>query len=149
MTGRAALTPVAIREAVNFIETVYAGNPSKVNYDLIPTAIFTRPELGVVGLTEDAAKAKGHEIDVYVTQFRPMMVAFADEQDVMYMKIVVDKQSDVVLGVHLAGIGAGEMIQLVGIAVTMGATKAQFDQTIAVHPTAAEELVTLKTPRKS
>ncbi len=149
VTGRAALTPVAIREAVNFINTVYDEKPSKIDYSIIPTAIFTRPEFGTIGLSEDAAREAGYEIDVYATKFRPMMVAFSQDEDVMYMKIIVDKATDRVLGVHILGVGAGEMIQLVGIAVTMGATKAQFDATIAVHPTAAEELVTLKTPRES
>ncbi len=149
VTGRAALTPVAIREAVNFIETVYEGKPSSVNYDLIPTAVFTRPEFGTIGLSEDEARARGLDILVYFTDFRSMLSAFAEQNDRNVFKVVVDAKSDQVLGVHILGFGAAEMIQLVAIAVSMGATKAQLDATIAVHPTAAEELVTLKTPREA
>ncbi len=150
ITGRAALTPVAIREAVNFIKTVYEENPTQIDYTRIPTAIFTRPEFGTIGLGEEAAREAGHDIDVYQTSFTPMKNSFADQRslsDKLHMKLIVDRQTDVVLGVHILGEGAGEMIQLVGIAVTMGATKTQFDDTIAVHPTSAEELVTMKMPR--
>lgn len=152
VTGRAALTPVAIREAVNFIATEYDNNPSSINYDLIPTAIFTRPEFGTIGLSEEAAREKGYDVKIYFTKFRTMLATFAKREDETAFeptayKIVVDAATDKVLGVHILGYGSGEFIQLVAIAVGMGATKAQFDATIAVHPTAAEELVTLKTPR--
>ena len=146
VTGRATLTPVAIREAVNFIKTEYENTPTALDYDLIPTAVFTRPEFGTIGLSEEMARQKT-DIDVYFTKFTPMRESFSGSSEKMAMKIIVDKTNDKVLGVHILGDGAGEMIQLVGIAVTMGATKAQFDQTIAVHPTAAEEMVTMKAPR--
>ncbi len=147
VTGRAALTPVAIREAVNFIKTVYEDTPTSINYDLIPTAIFTRPEFGTVGLSEEKAIEQGFDVDIFATSFTPMSASFAGVSEKMMMKLVVNKADDKVLGVHILGEGAGEMIQLIAVAVTMGAKKADLDATIAVHPTASEELVTMKTPR--
>ncbi|MBX3508058.1 MAG: glutathione-disulfide reductase [Parvibaculum sp.] len=144
VTGRANLTPVAIREGHAFADTVYGGRKVKVDHSIIPTAVFSQPELGTVGLTEALARARHPEIDLYKTSFRAMKNTLSGSQERTFMKLVVDAQSDRVLGVHLMGPGSGELIQAVGIAVTMGATKAQFDATIAVHPTAAEELVTLR-----
>lgn len=149
VTGRAALTPVAIREGAAFVDTIVHGKPNAVDHSLIPTAIFTQPELGTCGIAEDAALDEGRAIDVYVTKFRTMLHAMGDSDEQCFMKLIVDRHSDEVIGCHIAGDGAGEMIQLLGIPMTMGAKKADFDRTIAVHPTAAEELVTFKTPTRS
>lgn len=144
VTDRANLTPVAIREGHAFADTVYGGREVKVDHSIIPTAVFSQPELGTVGLTEALARARCPEVDIYKTAFRAMKNTLSGSQERTFMKLVVDAKTDKVLGVHLMGPGSGELIQAVGIAVTMGATKAQFDATIAVHPTAAEELVTLR-----
>ena len=144
VTDRAALTPVAIREGQAFAETVFNNNPIAVDHSIIPTAVFSQPELGTVGMTEAEARAKVGEVDIYKTSFRAMKHTMTGRQEKTFMKLVVDTKTQRVLGVHLMGPASGEMIQAVGIAVTMGATKQQFDQTVAVHPTAAEELVTLK-----
>ncbi|MEM8978810.1 MAG: FAD-dependent oxidoreductase [Pseudomonadota bacterium] len=148
VTNRVQLTPVAIREGMAFVETVFNGNPTPVDHELIPTAIFTQPEMGTVGLSEEDARDL-EPIDVYCTSFRPMQSAFIDRPDRVLMKLVVSQATDKVLGCHIVSPHAGEMIQLAGIAVKMGATKAQFDQTVAVHPTVSEELVTMKTPIRS
>jgi len=144
VTDRAALTPIAIREGQAFAETVFNNNPIAVDHSIIPTAVFSQPELGTVGMTEAEARAKVGEVDIYKTSFRAMKHTMTGRQEKTFMKLVVDTKTQRVLGVHLMGPASGEMIQAVGIAVTMGATKQQFDQTVAVHPTAAEELVTLK-----
>ncbi len=145
VTGRLDLTPIAIREGAAFVETVFHGNPTKADHALVPTAIFTQPEIGTLGMAEDVA-AKDHEIEVYSASFRPMVATLSGRDEKMLMKLIVDKPSQKILGVHVVGHGAGEMIQMAGVAVKMGATKADFDRTVAVHPTAAEELVTMKTP---
>jgi glutathione reductase (NADPH) len=145
VTDRVNLTPVAIREGMAFVETVFNGNPTPVDHDLIPTAIFTQPEMGTVGLSEEAAREQ-EPVEVYSTSFRPMQTAFADRPDRVLMKLIVSQETRKVLGCHIVAPGAGEMIQLAGIAVKMGATKEDFDRTVAVHPTMSEELVTLKTP---
>lgn len=145
VTDRMNLTPVAIREAVAFHETVYRENPQHFDYEAVATAVFSQPPVGVVGLTEAEARhscAKG--VDVYLTRFRPMKYAFTGSDERMLMKLVVDADTQRVVGVHIVGPEAPEMIQLAAIAVKAGLTKAQFDATCAVHPTAAEELVTLK-----
>lgn len=145
VTNRVQLTPVAIREAMAFVETVFNGNPTPVDHALIPSAIFTQPEMGTVGLSEEAARAC-EPIEVYATSFKPMQTAFAGRNDRVLMKLVVSQESRKVLGCHIVSPHAGEMIQLAGIAVKMGATKEQFDQTCAVHPTISEELVTMRVP---
>ena len=145
VTDRVNLTPVAIREGMAFVETVFKGNPTPVDHDLIPSAVFTQPELGTVGLTEEAARER-EEIEVYCTSFRPMQTAFAGKPDRVLMKLIVSKATRVVLGCHIVAPGAGEMIQLAGIAVKMGATKEDFDRTVAVHPTMSEEIVTMRNP---
>ena len=147
VTARAELTPVAIREGAAFAETVFNDNPMAVEHSVIPTAVFSQPSIGTVGASEEAAREAGHDIDVYAASFRPMKNTLSGNAEKMLMKLVVDKADDKVLGLHIVGPDAGEMIQAFGVAVTMGATKAQFDETIAVHPTAAEELVTFKQPR--
>ncbi|GJE39129.1 glutathione-disulfide reductase [Methylobacterium persicinum] len=146
VTNRANLTPVAIREGHAFADTEYGGKPTSVDHHLIPTAVFSTPEIGTVGLSEAAARQSCERIDVYKASFRPMKATLSGRDERVLMKIIVDCASDRVLGVHLFGQDAGELIQAVGIAVTMGATKADFDRTIAVHPTAAEELVTMRVP---
>jgi glutathione reductase (NADPH) len=145
VTDRMNLTPVAIREAVAFHETVYRDNPQAFDYEAVATAVFSQPPVGVVGLSESEARhscAKG--VDVYLTRFRPMKYAFTGSDERMLMKLVVDADTQRVVGVHIVGPEAPEMIQLAAIAVKAGLTKAQWDATCAVHPTLAEELVTLK-----
>ncbi|HEX7775419.1 MAG TPA: glutathione-disulfide reductase [Parvibaculum sp.] len=144
VTNRVALTPIAIREGQAFAETVFNKNPIAVDHSLIPTAVFSQPELGTVGLSEHQAREKYIDIDIYKTSFRTLKNTLTGREEKSFMKLVVDAKTDRVLGVHLMGPASGEMIQTVGIAVSMGATKRQFDQTVAVHPTSGEELVTLK-----
>ncbi|MDR3495368.1 MAG: glutathione-disulfide reductase [Ancalomicrobiaceae bacterium] len=146
VTGRIALTPVAIREGHAFADTVFGGREVCVDHRTIPTAVFTTPEIGTVGLTEEAVKATGSDYDVYRSTFRPMRHILAGRDEKMLLKLLVEQPSDRVVGCHIVGPDAGEMAQLVAIALTMGATKAQFDATMALHPTAAEELVTMRTP---
>jgi glutathione reductase (NADPH) len=148
VTNRVNLTPVAIREGMAFVETVFRGNPTPVDHDLIPSAVFTQPEFGTVGLTEEQAR-EIEPVEIYCTSFRPMQSAFAGRSDRVLMKLVVSKANRTVLGCHIVAPGAGEMIQLAGIAVKMGATKEDFDRTVAVHPTMSEELVTMKTPMRT
>ncbi|KIC34888.1 glutathione-disulfide reductase [Leisingera sp. ANG-S5] len=148
VTDRVALTPVAIREAMAFVETVFKGNPTSPDHALIPTAIFTQPEMGTIGLSEEEAREQ-EPVEVYATSFKPMQQAFAGRAQRVLMKLIVSKATRKVLGCHIVAPGAGEMIQLAGIAVKMGATKEDFDRTVAVHPTMSEELVTLKTPVRS
>lgn len=148
VTDRVNLTPVAIREGMAFVDTVFRGNPTPVDHDLIPTAIFTQPEIGTVGLSEEDA-AEQEPIDVYATSFKPMQKAFAGGTQRVLMKLIVSKATRKVLGCHIVAPGAGEMIQLAGIAVKMGATKEDFDRTVAVHPVMAEELVTMRQPVRS
>ena len=145
VTNRLNLTPVAIREGHAFADTVFGGKPWQADHRDVPSAIFTQPELGTVGLSEEAARKLG-PVDIYATSFRPMKSLFAGRQDRVLMKLVVDQPTRRVLGCHIVGPGAGELIQIVGIAVKMGATKEDFDRTVAVHPTMAEELVTLRKP---
>jgi len=144
VTDRANLTPVAIREGHAFADTVFGDKPAVVDHSIIPTAIFSQPEMGTVGLTEAQARDRYDDVDIYKTAFRALKGTLSGSQEKTFMKLIVDPKSDKVLGVHLMGPSSGELIQAIGIAVTLGATKAQFDATIAVHPTAAEELVTLK-----
>ncbi len=148
VTDRINLTPVAIREGHAFADTVFRGVPTKADHRDVASAVFTTPELGSVGLTEEQAAAQGR-CDVYAASFRPMKTLFAGRNDRMLMKLIVDSVSQRVLGCHIVGEGAGEMIQLAAIAVKMGATKADFDATVAVHPTVAEELVTMRKPTRS
>lgn len=149
VTDRVNLTPVAIREGHAFADTVFGARPWTVEHGLFASAVFTTPEIGTIGLTEQQALATGHELRIFEAGFRPMKATISGRNERIYMKLVVDAQTDKVLGVHILGHDAGEIIQAVGIAVTMGATKADFDRTIALHPSAAEELVTMRTPRKS
>ena len=145
VTNRVNLTPVAIREGMAFAKTVFEGEPTPVDHDLIPSAVFTQPELGTVGLTEEAAREQ-EPIEVYCTSFRPMRSAFAGASARVLMKLIVSQSSRKVLGCHIVAPEAGEMIQMAAIAVKMGATKEDFDRTVAVHPTMAEEMVTMRSP---
>ncbi len=144
VTNRANLTPIAIREGAAFAETVFNNNPTTVNYDCIPTAVFSQPEIGTAGLTEAEAREKYGEIDLYKSAFRPMKNTLSGRQSRMRLKLIVDAKSDKVLGCHILGPDAAEIIQSVAIAMNMGATKKDFDATIALHPSAAEELVTMR-----
>jgi glutathione reductase (NADPH) len=146
VTDRMALTPVAIHEAMCFVDTVFRGRLTKPDHLKVATAVFSQPEIGTVGMTEDDARKKVRNVDVYKAAFRPLKGTLTGRSDRMLMKLVVDADTDVVLGVHVLGPGAGEMAQLLGIAVKMGAKKADFDATMAVHPTASEELVTFGPP---
>ncbi|SFC29520.1 glutathione reductase (NADPH) [Bosea sp. CRIB-10] len=149
VTDRVNLTPVAIREGHAFADTTFGGKPWTVDHALVASAVFTTPELGTVGLTEQQALATGRPLRIFETGFRPMKATISGRDERIYMKLVVDAQTDRVIGVHILGHDAGEIVQSVAIAVTMGATKADFDRTVALHPSAAEELVTMRTPRKS
>jgi glutathione reductase (NADPH) len=146
VTHRINLTPVAIREGHAFADTVFGGKPTRVDHNDIPTAVFTQPEVGTVGLTEAEARAQHTHVDIYKASFRPLKATLSGSESRVLMKLIVDGRTDRILGCHIVGPEAGELIQVVGIAVKMKATKADFDATMAVHPTAAEELVTLRTP---
>ena len=147
VTNRVNLTPVAIREGHAFADSVFGARPWTVRHDLVASAVFTTPEIGSVGLSEAQALAAGRELRVFESAFRPMKATISGRQERIYMKLIVDAPTDKVLGVHILGHDAGEIIQAVAIAVTMGATKADFDRTVALHPSAAEELVTMRSPR--
>ncbi len=148
VTDRINLTPVAIREGHAFADTVFGGQLTTVDYECVASAVFTTPEVGTVGLTEEAAQEKFAAIDVYETSFRPMRATLSGRAERVYMKLLVDAESQRVLGAHIFGPEAGEMAQLLAIPMRMGATKRDFDATMAVHPTAAEELVTMRTPAR-
>ena len=144
VTNRVNLTPVAIREGHAFADTVYGGKPTPVDHTNVPTAVFSEPEVGVIGLTEHQAREQLAIVDVYKTSFRPMKATLSGRNTRTFIKLLVDGATDRVVGCHIVGPDAGELIQVIGVAVTMRATKADFDATMAVHPTAAEELVTLR-----
>jgi glutathione reductase (NADPH) len=144
VTDRVNLTPVAIREGAAFAETEFYGRPTRFDHGGIPTAVFSQPTVGVVGLTEADARHQLGGVDIYLTRFRPMRTAFAGEEARMLMKLVVETATNRVVGVHIVGPDAAEMIQIAAVAVKAGLTKAQWDETCALHPTAAEELVTLR-----
>jgi glutathione reductase (NADPH) len=144
VTDRLQLTPVAIREGHAFADSAFGGKPWNVDHVNVPTAVFSDPEIGVVGLSETDARASGREVDIYRTSFRPLKSTLSGRSTTMLMKLVVDKETDRVLGVHIVGESAAEMIQMVAIAVKMGATKSDLDATLALHPTSGEELVTLR-----
>jgi glutathione reductase (NADPH) len=145
VTDRVALTPVAIHEAQAFADTVFGATAKKPDHALIPTAVFTQPEVGVVGATEAEAREQG-AIEIYRAVFRPLLYTMSGRDERMLMKLVVAADSRRVLGVHVVGQGAAELVQLAAVALRMGATKEDFDRTMPVHPTAAEELVTMRAP---
>jgi len=146
VTHRINLTPVAIREGHAFADTVFGKRPVRVDYANIPTAVFSQPEVGTVGLTEAQARAQFTHVDVYKTNFRPIKATLSGSEIRVLMKLIVDASTDRVVGCHIVGPEAAELVQVIGIAVRMNATKADFDATMALHPTAAEELVTMRTP---
>lgn len=146
-TNRVNLTPVAINEGRALADTVFGGIPRVMSYENIPTAVFTTPEAATVGLTEAEAKEKyGDDMKVFYTRFRPMYYTLAEKDEKTMMKVIVHSSTDRVVGVHMVGPGAAEIIQGIAIAVKTGATKANFDVTVGIHPTAAEEFVTLRHP---
>jgi glutathione reductase (NADPH) len=144
VTNRINLTPVAIREGHAFADSVFGGKPTKVDHTNVATAVFSEPEVGAVGLTEAEARARLPRTDIYKASFRPMKATLSGRPTSVLMKLVVDGMTDRVVGCHVVGEGAAEMAQLAAVAVKMGATKADFDATVALHPTAAEELVTMR-----
>jgi glutathione reductase (NADPH) len=143
VTNRVALTPVAIREGHAFADTVFGKKPTSADHIHVPSAVFAEPELATVGLSEAKARELGFELDIYRTGFRPLKATLSGRATSILMKLVVDRKTDRVLGVHVVGESAAEMIQMAAIAVKMGAKKSDFDATVALHPTASEELVTL------
>ncbi|MDF1607405.1 glutathione-disulfide reductase [Hoeflea sp. YIM 152468] len=146
VTSRVELTPVAIHEAMCLVETLYRDNPSSPDHDMIATAVFSQPEIGTVGLSEEAAAKKYDELEIYRAEFRPMKATLSGRAEKTIMKIIVNAEDRKVVGVHILGHEAGEMAQLLGIALKAGCSKDDFDRTMAVHPTASEELVTMYTP---
>ena len=148
VTDRINLTPVAIREGHAFADRVFGGKKNSVNYDCVASAVFTTPEIGTIGVTETQAREKFSQIDVFETSFRPMRATLSDRIEKVYMKLIVETTTQKVIGAHIFGSEAAEMVQLVAIALQMGATKQDFDATMAVHPTMAEELVTMRTPTR-
>jgi len=143
-TDRMQLTPVAIAEGQAVAETLFNGNPKTPDYENVPTAVFSQPPIGTVGLTEAEARERYRAIEVYKSSFRPLKHTLSGRDEHSFMKLVVDRETDRVLGCHMVGTDAGEIIQGLAIALKCGATKAQFDATIGIHPTAAEEFVTMR-----
>ena len=145
VTDRIQLTPVAIHEAMCFVETAFKDNPTRPDHAHVASAVFTTPEIAAVGLTEEKALLMGHTIDVYKSTFKPLLHTLGGRPVRTYMKLIVDAKTDKVLGCHMFGDHAAEVIQIVAVCLKMGAAKRDFDSTIALHPTAAEELVTMRT----
>jgi len=144
VTDRKNLTPVAIHEATAFVETAINGKPTPVDHSFIPTAVFAEPEIGTVGLSEEKASEMYPHLDVYKARFRPLKSMISGREEKMLMKLVVDVDSDKVLGCHILGADAAEIVQMAAVALKLGVTKAQLDRTMALHPSAAEELVTMR-----
>ncbi len=144
VTHRVNLTPVAVHEATAFAETLFNDKPTPVDHTFIPTAVFSQPEIGTVGLTEEKAREMYRSVDIYKARFRPLKATVSGRDEKMLMKLVVDMDSDRVLGCHILGPDAAEIVQMAAIALRLGVTKAQFDATMALHPSAAEELVTMR-----
>ena len=144
VTDRKNLTPVAIHEATAFVETVFNERPTPVDHTLIPTAVFSQPEIGTVGLAEEKAREMYRSVDIYKAHFRPLRSMVSGRDEKMLMKLVVDMETNKVLGCHILGSDAAEIVQMAAIALKLGVTKAQLDATMALHPSAAEELVTLR-----
>jgi len=149
VTDRMQLTPVAIHEAMCLARTLFGGQPTSPDHRDVPQAVFGQPPIGTVGLTEAEALGRGHRIDVYTSSFRTLKDTLTGSDAKTHMKLLVDAETDRVLGVHMVGPDAGEIAQGFGVALKCNATKAQFDATIGIHPTAAEELVTMREPTRS
>lgn len=148
VTNRVNLTPVALAEGMFLARMLYNNENSPVDYENIPTCIFSQPNIGMVGLTEEAAKEKYNQIDIYKSSFTLMKHSLSGDDEQTFMKLIVDKESDLVVGVHMVGPEAGEIIQGIGVAMKAGAKKSDFDKTIGIHPTSAEEFVTMREPAK-
>ena len=146
VTNRVNLTPVAIREGHAFADTLFGSKSRAVDHTNVPSAVFSQPEIGTVGLTEQQARTKYKSLDIYKSRFRPMKATLSGSDEIGFIKLIVDAESNRILGIHLMGHDSGELIQVLGIAIKMGATKDDFDATMAVHPTMAEEIVTMRTP---
>ncbi|MGI9386591.1 MAG: glutathione-disulfide reductase [Methyloligellaceae bacterium] len=144
VTDRVNLTPVAIHEGAAFAESVYNDNPTRVDHEFIPTAVFSEPEIGTVGMTESAVREEGHQIDIYKSRFRPMKHTLSGREEFMMMKLIVDAKTDEVLGCHILGSDAAEMVQIMAVSMRMGLKKKDLDATMALHPSGAEELVTMR-----
>ncbi|WP_036190939.1 glutathione-disulfide reductase [Marinobacter lipolyticus] len=144
--GTPQLTPVALAQAMVLSRRLFGDGQGEMDYNCIPTAVFCQPNIGTVGLTEAEAKEAGHQVSIYRSEFRPMKNTLSGRQDRCLMKLVVDKESDKVLGAHMVGPDAGEITQGLAVAMKAGATKAQFDSTLGIHPTSAEEFVTMREP---
>jgi glutathione reductase (NADPH) len=146
VAGRFQLTPVAIAEAMALTRTIYGNSPVETDYTNIPTCVFSQPDIACVGLTEQQARAQFKNIAIYLTRFRPLKHTLTGKNEKVLIKLVVNRDDDRVLGAHMLGMDAGEIIQGIAIAIKAGATKSQFDNTVGIHPTAAEEFVTLRKP---
>ncbi|HEX7053640.1 MAG TPA: glutathione-disulfide reductase [Burkholderiales bacterium] len=144
VTNRINLTPVATAEAMWLARTLFRGEPTPVDHANVPTAVFSDPNVATVGLAEEAARERYGELDIYKTYFRPLKLTLGEKKERVFMKLVVERRTQRVLGAHMIGPDAGEIIQGVAIAVKLGATKQQFDSTIGIHPTIAEEFVTMR-----
>jgi glutathione reductase (NADPH) len=145
VTDRVNLTPVAIHDGQAFADTVFGNKPSMVDYSVVPSAVFSTPEIASVGLPEHRARERYPQLDVYKSRFRPLKHTLSGRDEPMLMKLLIDRQSDRVVGCHVLGADAADIVQMAAIAIRMGARKADFDATMALHPSAAEELVTLRT----
>jgi glutathione reductase (NADPH) len=144
VTNRLNLTPVATSEGMALAKTLFGGKPTPVDHENVPTAVFANPNLGAVGLSEEKARERFGKVDIYKTAFRSLKHTMGNSEERIFMKLVVDTHSQRVVGAHMLGPDAGEVIQGIAIAVKLGATKAQFDATIGIHPTAAEEFITMR-----
>jgi glutathione reductase (NADPH) len=146
VTNRVNLTPVALAEGMFLARRLYNNETAPVEYENIPTCVFSQPNIGTVGLTEEEARDKYEQIDIYKSSFTPMKHTLSGDDEKTFMKLIVDKTTNRVIGVHMVGPEAGEIMQGIGIAMKAGATKADFDKTIGIHPTTAEEFVTMREP---
>ena len=148
VTDRVNLTPVALAEAMTVVSYLFGDGNKRVDYDLIPSAVFSLPNLATVGLTEEEARKKHKEIKIFISEFKPLKHTLTRNHERTLMKLVVDNESDLVVGAHMVGAEAGESLQGIAVAMKAGATKAMFDETIGIHPTSAEEWVTMRQPVK-
>lgn len=148
VTDRVNLTPVALMEGGALAKTIFANNPTKPDYGYIPSAVFSQPPIGQVGLTEEQAVKEYGDVDIYTSNFRPLKATLSGLPDRMFMKLIVSAKNDKVIGLHVCGDDSAEIVQGFAVAIKAGLTKAQFDATVGIHPTSAEELVTLRTPTR-
>jgi glutathione reductase (NADPH) len=146
VTDRINLTPVAINEGAAFARTVFGGEPTAMDHDCVPSAVFSQPSVAVVGPVEEEARRQYGQLDIYVSRFRPMKHTLSGRDEMTLIKLIVASDSQRVVACHMVGMEAPEIIQCVAIPIKMGATKAQFDATVGIHPTVAEEIVTMREP---